>query len=33
MHKEHFFLDYYIDLTVSTPNAYGVNEISGFIQL
>lgn len=32
-----FFLDYYIELTVSTPNSYGVNEISiwliSFIQL
>jgi len=37
MHKEQFFLGYYIDITVSIPNSDGVNEISiwliGFIQL
>lgn len=37
MHKEQFFLDYFIDLIVSTLYSYRINEISiwltGLIQL
>lgn len=33
MHKEQFFLDYYIDLTVSIHNSYGVNEVCGSLVL